>query len=96
MWLKDARCEEVVKEAWEEGELLGPNWAILNCLDKCKAELLWWNKEEFSNVGAKVADLQAKLALLENQPTSPNQIHDLRKTRIELNCWLDREDKMWR
>ena len=40
MWLKDARCEEVVKEAWEEGELLGPNWAILNCLDKCKAELL--------------------------------------------------------
>ena len=47
-------------------------------------------------MGAKVADLQGKLALLENQPTSPNQIHDLRKTRIELNCWLDMEDKMWR
>ena len=23
MWLKDARCEEIVKEAWEEGELVG-------------------------------------------------------------------------
>ena len=76
--------------------MLGPDCTISNCLDRCKAELLRWNKEEFDNVGAKVVDLQAKLALLENQPTSPNQIHDLRKTRIELNCWLDREDKMWR
>ena len=23
IWLKDARCEEVVKEDWEEGELVG-------------------------------------------------------------------------
>ena len=91
IWLKDAWCEEVVKEAWEEGELLGSNWAISNCLDRCKAELLRWNKEEFDNVGAKVADLQAKLALLEIQPTSPNQIHALRKTRIELNFgWVGR------
>ena len=91
MWLKDAWCEEEVKEAWEERELLGSNWAISNYFDRCKVELLRWNKEEFGNVGAKVADLQAKLALLEIQPTSPNQIHALRKTRIELNFgWVGR------
>ena len=33
---------------------MGLDWAILNCLDRCKAELLRWNKEEFGNVGAKV------------------------------------------
>ena len=78
MWLKDAHCEEIVKE------------------EMCKVKLMRWNKEEFSIVGVKVAELQARLAFLETQPTSPNQIHELRKTRIELNCWLDREDEMWR
>ena len=55
-----------------------------------------WNKEEFGNVGMKVAELQARLAFLETQPTTSNQIHELRKTRIELNHWLDKEGEMWR
>ena len=75
---------------------MGSDWAILNCLERFKVELLRWNKEEFDNVGAMVAELQARLALLENQPASSNQIHALRKMRIELNYWLDKEDEMWR
>ena len=78
MWLKDARCKEILKE------------------ERCKVESMRWNKEEFDIVGVKVAKLQARLAFLETRPTSPNQIHELRKTRIELNYWLDREDEMWR
>ena len=54
MWLKDARCEENVKE------------------ERCKVELMRWNKKEFDIVGVKVAELQARLAFLETQPTSPN------------------------
>ena len=73
MWLKDARCEEVVKEAWEEGELVGSDWAISNCLERCKSQLLRWNKEEFGNVGATMAEQQARLELLEYQPASSNQ-----------------------
>ena len=65
IWLKDARFEEVVKEAWEEGEVVGSNWAISNCLERCKVELMRWNKEGFGNVGVKVAELQARLAFLE-------------------------------
>ena len=75
---------------------MGLDCAILNCLERCKAKLMRWNKDEFGNVGAKVTNLQARLAFLENHPTSPNLIHALRNTRIELNCWLDREDEMWR
>ena len=40
MCLKDARCKEVVKEVWKEGEVVGTDWAILNCLERCKAELI--------------------------------------------------------
>ena len=30
------------------------------------------------------------------QATSPDDIRDLRETRVELNCWLDKEDAMWK
>ena len=72
MWLKDARCEEIVKEAWEVGKVVGSEWAISKCLKRCKVELMRWNKKEFDIVGVKVAELQARLAFLETQPTSPN------------------------
>ena len=30
------------------------------------------------------------------QASSPGVIRDLRETRVELNCWLDKEDAMWK
>ncbi|XP_075660268.1 uncharacterized protein LOC142630139 [Castanea sativa] len=41
-------------------------------------------------------ELQTKLEWLELQPTSKEVVEALRHTRIELNCWLDIEDDMWR
>ena len=41
-------------------------------------------------------ELQTKLEWLELQPISKEIVEALRHTRIELNCWLDREDDMWR
>ena len=41
-------------------------------------------------------ELQTKLEWLELQPISKEIADALRHTRIELNCWLDREDDMWR
>ena len=38
MWLKDSRCEEVVKAAWEEGVSLQLDWVIGAWSD---AECLW-------------------------------------------------------
>lgn len=33
MWLKDSRCESVVKGAWECGQLAGSNWVLQECLE---------------------------------------------------------------
>ena len=30
------------------------------------------------------------------QPTSPDVIENMRKTRVELNCWLEKEATMWK
>nr|XP_023870319.1 uncharacterized protein LOC111982934 [Quercus suber] len=96
MWLKDGRCEDIVKAAWEEGLQTGTGGLLRSCLEQCRDNLDAWNKEEFGHVSKKIAELQRRLEWLELQPASPDMISDMRSTRADLNCWLDKEDEMWR
>ena len=96
MWLRDQRCEEVVHEAWEEGKVTNTGSMLGSCLEKSRAKLETWNKTEFGHVGRKVTELQKRLEWLELQPSSPDINHELKSTRVELNCWLEKEDDMWR
>ena len=34
--------------------------------------------------------------IFELLPSSPEVIQELRETRVNLNCWLDREDAIWK
>ena len=77
--------------------MYGGSGDVLNrCLESCRARLEVWNNVEFGNVEKTVAELQKNLEWLELQPSSPDMIRSLRNTRIELNCWMDKEDDMWR
>ena len=51
---------------------------------------------EFGHVGRKVTELQKRLEWLELQPSSPDINRELLSTHVQLNCWLDKEDDMWR
>ena len=64
MWLKDSRCEKVVKDAWECGQLVGLDWVLQECLERCKANLSTWNDSEFGHVGRTIMELQTKLEWL--------------------------------
>ena len=70
IWLKDQRCEEIMKEAWEEGLIIAQEYVLNNYLEKCGRRLDIWNKLEFGHVGRKVAKLQSRLEWLEQQPSS--------------------------
>ena len=96
MWLKDPRCEAIVEEAWDEGLYEGSDDVLNRCLESCHTRLEVWNGVEFGNVGKTVVELQKKLELLELQPLTLDMIRSLRNTRIDLNCWIDKEDDMWR
>ena len=74
MWLKDPRCEDVVRDAWEEGLVANQEYVLGICLENGKARLETWNKEEFGHVGRKIAELQKYLKWLELQPASPIRI----------------------
>ena len=96
MWLRDRRCEEVVHGAWEEGMVTNIGSMLGSCLEKSRVRLENWNKTEFGHVARKVTELQKRLEWLELQPSSPDINRELLSTHVELNCWLDKEDDMWR
>ena len=96
MWLKGNRCEEIVKAAWEEGVHSGVDGVLKSCLEHCRHDLNAWNKEEFGHVGRKIAKFQQKLEWLELQPSSSGMAREMRSTRTDLNCWLEKEDEIWR
>ena len=80
IWLKDLRCEKVVKDAWESGQLIESDWVLHNCLERCKVDLSTWNATEFGHVGRTIMELQMKLEWLELQPTSKEAVEALRHT----------------
>ena len=96
MWLKESSCEEVVRSAWEEGVIASSDWELNSCLKICRDRLEEWNKDVFGHVGRNISDLQRRLEWLESQPSNPELIQALKFTRAELNCWLEKEDTMWR
>ena len=83
-------------EAWGEGLCLASDFPILSCMESCRNKLEVWNMTDYGHVGKKIASLQKRLEWLELQATSPDVIRDLREMRVELNCWLDKEDAMWK
>lgn len=95
MWLRDQSCEEVVQKAWEEGKLVSSGSMWVSCIERCRSNLEAWNKTVFGHVRRRVAELQKRLEWLELQPPSPEINNDLRRTRIDLNSWLDKKDDMW-
>lgn len=93
--MKVPKCEDIVKNAWEEGSLAASSFPISRCMELCRNRLEEWNKREFGHVGLKINELQKLLERLELQAASPATISALRETRVELNCWLDKESAMW-
>ena len=95
-WLKDSKCGEIVTEAWNKGLVDVSSHPLVSFLNSCRTRLQAWNWDEFKHVGKEIAWLQKLLEYLEMQPTSLDVIENMRKTRVELNCWLQKEAVMWK
>ena len=96
MWLKDSKYGEIVPEAWNKGLVDVSSHPLVSCLNSCRTRLQAWNRDEFGHVGKEIAQLQKLLKYLEMQPTSLDVIENMRKTRVELKCWLEKEAAMWK
>lgn len=94
MWLRDPRCEEVVRDAWENGLCTSTGHPLKNCISSCQAYLTQWNKKEFGHVGYQIKLLRNKLQVLEASPE--HNMDNIRQVRQALNAWLDMEEVMWK
>lgn len=65
MWLKDLKCEEIVKNAWAEGSMSDASFPISRSLEFCRKWLEVWNKRDFGHVVLKITELQRRLEWLE-------------------------------
>ena len=74
---------------------MGPEFLILHCMDSCCTKLELWNKNVFGHVGKNITKLKKQLEWLELQLATTENIMAMRDTRVELNCWLDKEDSIW-
>ena len=43
MWLKNAKCEEVVQKAWDVGLMTDYVFPLTKCLESCRDSLDEWN-----------------------------------------------------
>ena len=43
MWLKNAKCEEVVQKAWDVGLMTDSVFPLTKCLESCRDSLDEWN-----------------------------------------------------
>ena len=80
MWLRDQRCEEVVKKAWDKGKMVSTGGVLENCLGQCRARLEVWKKRELGHLGRKVTKLEKRLEWLKLQPPSPEINQELKGT----------------
>ena len=94
MWLRDLRCEEVVRDAWEHGLCSAMGHPLKNCIFECHAQLTQWNKRGFGHVGRQIKLLKNKLQVLE--AFLENNMDNIRQVRLALNFWLDTEEVMWK
>ncbi|XP_050290338.1 uncharacterized protein LOC126728582 [Quercus robur] len=96
MWIKKDDCAEVVKEAWERGQMLGLQNQFRLCMDECRSALQSWNKTNFGHVGRKIASLSKKLQWLECLPGGVANMEEINETKGELIRMLSAEEVMWK
>ena len=94
MWLQDQRCKRVAVDAWQDGMVVRfPNSQLFGVM---QAHVRGVECIRIWHVGREISQLQRQLEELEMQATSLSIIKALKETRVELNCWLEKEDSMWR
>ena len=76
--------------------MISTGGVLENFLGQCHVSLEARHKREFGHVGRKIAELQKQLEWLELQPLSHEINKELKGVRIKLNCWLEKENNIWR
>ncbi|BFG37899.1 hypothetical protein CerSpe_241730 [Prunus speciosa] len=93
MWVQEASCEEVIKEAWEDTRGSGSN--VTTCIAHCADFLTSWNRQHFGNIQKNLQIAHAKLCKLQNGKYEQVWVSRKREVERKINNLLEVEETMW-
>ncbi|BFG37895.1 hypothetical protein CerSpe_241690 [Prunus speciosa] len=93
MWVQEASCEEVIKEAWEDTRGSGSN--VTTCVAPCADSLTSWNRQHFGNIQKNLQIAHAELCKLQNGKYEQVLVSCKREVERKINDLLEVEETMW-
>ncbi|GAV57251.1 hypothetical protein CFOL_v3_00789 [Cephalotus follicularis] len=91
-WVKEARCEEIMKDTWEDGIYkLGSN-NLVSKIRICRDNLSKWCRDSFGLLGWRVSEKKAFLSSF----IVDGDVNEIKKSKKELNDLLEMKEIMWR
>jgi len=95
MWLRNAKCKEIIELAWSMLNSFVEVPTIQERIKSCQQQLQWWNKNVFGHINKQLKEKKDKLQQLESLDILHEHVEDIHLLRKEINSLLDKENDMW-
>lgn len=83
--MSSPRCEEIIKEAWQTGEVCNPGSNVSSKISICSEKLAQWNKKEFGHIGRAIKQCRERLEALEARHNDVNGRKEIYECKMELD-----------
>lgn len=95
MWMKDDRCEGVIKDAWEEQHWGNPINRLVTKVEACCTKLKTWNRTSFGHIQSLLEKKRKLLAQAEALLMTGRNHEQLRILKGEVYELMVKKDAMW-
>ena len=95
MWMKDVRCEGVIKDAWENQYSGNPMKRLVSRVEACGTSLKSWNRLSFGHVRSLLGKKRKLLAKVEALSMTGQSHEQVRILKGEVHELMVKEDSMW-
>ena len=94
-WLKDERCEGVVKTAWKHNVPSSPMERLISRVEVCRANLQTWNRVSFGNIRNQLRNKKKQLAKAEALSMAGANHERVKLLKEEVYELMVKEDTLW-
>ena len=95
-WIREAGCEQVIKDAWEIQPIGTDMYRVAEKIKQCRINLLQWSQTQVRVTPRLIEAKSKQLAQMEMLPVESYNSADVDELRRELKMLREQEETMWR